>query len=120
MNTFAESPLKFNELLELSECPSALLNDSSFIVTTIHEASTRADLTLLGEVSHTFDPQGVTAIALLAESHLSIHTCRHLVQAFRAKTHTLHALRRGAKDGGPVRVLVSDSKPRLAAAGLKQ
>ena len=30
--------------------------------------------TLLGIQSHKFQPQGVTAVALLAESHISIHT----------------------------------------------
>ena len=30
--------------------------------------------TLLDITSHKFEPQGVTAVALLAESHISIHT----------------------------------------------
>tara|TARA_Y100001938_G_scaffold121271_1_gene168759 strand:- start:2346 stop:2621 length:276 start_codon:yes stop_codon:yes gene_type:complete len=30
--------------------------------------------TLLDVTSHKFDPQGVSAVALLAESHISIHT----------------------------------------------
>ena len=46
----------------------------SFIARTIREAGASAELTLLGEISHKFQPQGVTAIALLAESHLSVHT----------------------------------------------
>jgi S-adenosylmethionine decarboxylase len=33
-----------------------------------------ADLTVVGESFHEFEPQGVTGTVLLAESHLAIHT----------------------------------------------
>ena len=33
-----------------------------------------AQLTLVGECFHQFEPQGVTGTVLLAESHLAIHT----------------------------------------------
>ena len=33
-----------------------------------------AQLTLIGECFHQFEPQGVTGTVLLAESHLAIHT----------------------------------------------
>ena len=33
-----------------------------------------ANATVLNLISNKFEPQGVTAIALLAESHISIHT----------------------------------------------
>ena len=37
-------------------------------------AATMSRSTLLDVSSHKFDPYGVTAVALLAESHISIHT----------------------------------------------
>jgi len=37
-------------------------------------ASNLAESTLLNISSYKFDPHGVTAVALLAESHISIHT----------------------------------------------
>lgn len=61
-------------ILELYGCPSDLLNDERFIQQTVREASTHGLATLLEEVSHHFTPQGVTALGLLAESHISIHT----------------------------------------------
>ena len=43
--------------------------------------------------SHKFDPHGVTAIALLAESHISIHTwpekCMAVCDVFTCGDHTL-------------------------------
>ncbi len=32
------------------------------------------DVTVVGRVSHKFQPQGVTILLLLAESHISVHT----------------------------------------------
>ena len=40
----------------------------------LREATAQAHGTLLEIKSHKFDPQGITAFALLAESHISIHT----------------------------------------------
>lgn len=37
-------------------------------------AVTEAQLTLVGDCFHQFEPQGVTGTVLLAESHLAIHT----------------------------------------------
>ena len=37
-------------------------------------SATLAQSTLLDLVSHKFEPQGVTAVAMLSESHISIHT----------------------------------------------
>ena len=61
-------------LFELRGCPSKLLDDPEFIVMALQIASSRANSKLLGVNCHHFKPQGVTAIAMLAESHISIHT----------------------------------------------
>ena len=68
-------------------------------------------------ISNKFEPQGVTAIALLAESHISIHTwpesnysavdiftcgqnmlpeiaCRYLIKALKAEEHFLRVIER--------------------------
>jgi S-adenosylmethionine decarboxylase len=72
----------------------------------------------MGEVTHQFEPHGVTALGLLAESHISIHTwpeygyaacdvftcgqtanpqqaCQYLVCVFRAARHSLTKMVRG-------------------------
>ena len=61
-------------LLELYRCDYEKLNDESFLRCTLNRASKLAKATVLNLISNKFEPQGVTAIALLAESHISIHT----------------------------------------------
>ena len=51
-----------------------LLNDERYIRAILKEAAERAGGTVLDVTSHKFTPQGVTALALLSESHISIHT----------------------------------------------
>lgn len=61
-------------ILELYDCDPKLLNDEKFIRKTMTSAAKGANMQFLDFVSHEFDPQGVTALALLGESHMSIHT----------------------------------------------
>ena len=61
-------------LLELYRCDCEKLNDESFLRCILNRASKLANSTVLNLISNKFEPQGVTAIALLAESHISIHT----------------------------------------------
>ena len=61
-------------LLELYRCDYDKLNDESFLRCTLNRAAKLAQATVLNLISNKFEPQGVTAIALLAESHISIHT----------------------------------------------
>ena len=61
-------------LLELYRCDCEKLNDESFLRCVLNRAAKLANATVLNLISNKFEPQGVTAIALLAESHISIHT----------------------------------------------
>ena len=61
-------------LLELYRCDWEKLNDESFLRCTLNRAAKLANATVLNLISNKFEPHGVTAIALLAESHISIHT----------------------------------------------
>ena len=61
-------------LFTLKGCIPEELNDEGFIRDVMYQASEWSKSTLISLHSHKFDPQGVTAIALLAESHISIHT----------------------------------------------
>ena len=51
-----------------------LLNDEDFVKDAMTKAAEAANATLLSISSKKFGPQGVTAVVLLSESHLSIHT----------------------------------------------
>ena len=61
-------------LLELYKCDSEKLNDESFLRCILNRAAKLANAIVLNLISNKFEPYGVTAIALLAESHISIHT----------------------------------------------
>jgi len=104
-------------LLELYRCDSEKLNDESFLRCTIDRAAKVAKATVLNLISNKFEPQGVTAIALLAESHISIHTwpesnysavdiftcgrkmlpelaSQYLIDALKAEEHFLRVIKR--------------------------
>ena len=104
-------------LLELYRCDYEKLNDESFLRSAISKAAKSANATVLNLISNKFEPQGVTAIALLAESHLSIHTwpesyysavdiftcgknmkperaSKYLIEALMAKEHLLRIINR--------------------------
>ena len=61
-------------LFTLKGCSTVLLDDEQYIRDVIYHASVKCQSTLLALNSHKFDPQGVTCVAMLAESHISIHT----------------------------------------------
>ena len=104
-------------LLELYRCDYEKLNDESFLRCTLNNAAKLANATVLNLISNKFEPQGITAIALLAESHLSIHTwpeaqysavdiftcgqnmkpdlsCKYLIEALMAEEHLLRVINR--------------------------
>ena len=104
-------------LLELYGCDYEKLNDESFLRCTLNRAAKLAKATVLNLISNKFEPQGVTAIALLAESHISIHTwpesnysaidiftcgqnmlpelaSQYLIEALKAEEHFLRVLER--------------------------
>ena len=108
-------------LVEMHDCPTQRLDDVEFVKRAIRAAALRAKATLLGELAHHFEPQGVTALGLLAESHISIHTwpeygyaaadvftcgdiaipqlgCQSLVEDFQPRRYTMKTLERGGPE----------------------
>ena len=61
-------------IAELIGCDQEALNDEEFLREKLREAAQIAGATVLSVHSHKFTPAGVTAFALLAESHISVHT----------------------------------------------
>ena len=80
-------------ILELYDCDPTKLDDETFLRHTITTAAQRAGATLLNLITHRFEPQGVTGLALLAESHISIHTWPEngyaAVDVFTCGNHTM-------------------------------
>jgi len=121
-------------ILELYGCDSARLDDEAFLRDTITAAAKRAGATLLNLITHRFEPQGVTGLALLAESHISIHTwpesgyaavdvftcgdhtmperaCHVLARELAAARHKLTSFRRET----PAAIAGSEREPALVA-----
>lgn len=56
------------------ECDKEVLDDVKKLESLIKIASEKAGATVLNIIKHKFQPSGVTVLALLSESHASIHT----------------------------------------------
>jgi len=61
-------------LIELHDCDRDALDDIDLIRDTLVEAADRLQSSILDVSTHKFQPIGCTAIVMIAESHLSIHT----------------------------------------------
>lgn len=61
-------------LADISGSPSPLLNDGQGLEDLLARAAQAVGATVLSRHHHAFAPQGVTAVIVLAESHVSIHT----------------------------------------------
>jgi S-adenosylmethionine decarboxylase len=103
--------------LEVYGVKSELLDNVQFIDETLRQAAIIAGATILDSVFYKFEPQGVTFILLLSESHISIHTwpekgCAaidiytcglsepetavwHVIEKFKPKSHSTKSFPRG-------------------------
>jgi S-adenosylmethionine decarboxylase len=79
-------------ILDAYGCNPLYLDDETFVKEAIKKAVTCSGATLLQLIAHKFQPQGVTALALLSESHISLHTWPELnyvaVDVFTCGNHT--------------------------------
>jgi S-adenosylmethionine decarboxylase proenzyme len=61
-------------LLDLYGVDPALLDDVAALEEALLAAARAARCTVFGTVKHAFEPQGASVVALVGESHLSLHT----------------------------------------------
>ena len=61
-------------LLDLARCDKKILKSPSRIRKILTGAAKRACVTIVETVVHEFNPQGVSGVVVIAESHISIHT----------------------------------------------
>ena len=61
-------------LLDLYGCEPSLLDDAKTLSTVAHRIAQSIGATILEENLHRFEPMGITYIAILSCSHMSIHT----------------------------------------------
>ena len=61
-------------LANLKGCPTDILKKVDVVRALLNDVVLEAQLNKVGEVFPQYEPEGVTGIILLAESHMSIHT----------------------------------------------
>lgn len=61
-------------LLDLYGCNFDSLNNEFYLRDLLENSAEACGATVLQTMAYSFTPQGVTAISLLSESHISIHT----------------------------------------------
>ena len=111
-------------ILELYDCDNELLNHKDTVGDIMLESVRVSGATLLHPYFHQFSPQGVSGVAVIAESHFSIHTwpeygyaavdiftcgedidpdkaVAHLREKFKAKRIQVVEMKRGALDLPP-------------------
>ena len=69
-----ESPFGKHILAEYFECECTYLDSEAAIRDLMLEAASRSGATIVGNIFHHFNPQGVSGVVVIAESHLAIHT----------------------------------------------
>ena len=103
-------------LLNLYGCPFDRLDNSLFLIELLENAAAASGATVCETIFKQFEPQGVTVLSLLSESHISIHTwpekgeaavdiftcgdcnpkigCDIIIHQINAKSHTLSYIER--------------------------
>ncbi|MBU8933897.1 MAG: adenosylmethionine decarboxylase [candidate division Zixibacteria bacterium] len=61
-------------VVELSQCDCEQLDDLDFLERCLNEAVRCSGATKVKSVFHRYNPQGVSGVVVIAESHCSIHT----------------------------------------------
>ncbi len=61
-------------MLDFYGCDKQVINDLDQVTVLAHEAIRSIGAEVVEECSHTFDPIGITYIAVISTSHFSVHT----------------------------------------------
>ncbi|OHB87548.1 MAG: S-adenosylmethionine decarboxylase proenzyme [Planctomycetes bacterium RIFCSPHIGHO2_02_FULL_40_12] len=106
-------------LVEMWDCNREILNDAEKITQLMCDAANDAGATVVKSICHEFNPPGITAVAILSESHISVHTwpvegyvavdiftcgtladpqlaIKVLLEGFEPKEHTSVEIKRGS------------------------
>ena len=103
-------------LLNLYGCSFSSLNDEYYLADLLEDAAFASGAKVIKTIFKKFEPQGVTVLCLLAESHISIHTwpekgeaavdiftcgdcqprvgCDIIIEQLKANNHTLSYIER--------------------------
>lgn len=70
----AKKFLGIHIIAELHGCDPALLDDEKFITNILLQAAKETKVTVVDYVTRKFEPQGVSVVIIVSESHIAIHT----------------------------------------------
>ena len=92
-------------IIEYTGCDRQVLGDARLLEQSLNEAVRRSGATIVRTVFHQYNPQGISGIVVIAESHFSIHTwpeygyaavdfftCGQHVDPYKAHEHMKQAL----------------------------
>lgn len=111
-------------LAEAFGCDRHVLDDIREVRAVLVEAAKVAGAEILQVSFHRFQPQGVSGVVVISESHLAVHTwpeigyaaidvftcgdkvdpwtaCRHITSRFKASTVTTNEIKRGILEASP-------------------
>lgn len=117
-------------LAEIYGCDKEILDDKEYIERTMVNSALKSGAEVREVAFHKFNPQGVSGVVIISESHLTIHTwpelgyaavdvftcgdtinpwdaCNYLTEKFKAKNMTATEVKRGIFEQ-PVSVKVSN------------
>jgi S-adenosylmethionine decarboxylase proenzyme len=67
-------PIGLELIIDVSQCYSANIHDVKQLQVIMHHIAKIMDTTIVGEIHHEFTPYGITILAIVADSHIAIHT----------------------------------------------
>ena len=73
MSVFSK-PLGVQLLAEFWECDTERIDNPAQIEQVMRDAARVAGAEIIGSMFHEFEPQGVSGVVVISESHLTIHT----------------------------------------------
>jgi S-adenosylmethionine decarboxylase len=80
MSVFSK-PLGVQLLAEFWECDAARIDNPAQIEQVMRDAAKVAGAEIIGSMFHEFEPQGVSGVVVISESHLTIHTWPEILYA---------------------------------------
>ena len=61
-------------LIDYFDCNFDAINDKDLVRRALLDAARESNATLVADVFHSFNPQGISGVVVIAESHIAIHT----------------------------------------------
>jgi len=61
-------------IIDISKCQGESIHDVDYLKDVLHRLASLMQTTIVSEIQHQFSPYGITIMAIVADSHIAIHT----------------------------------------------